>query len=60
MKHIFFWVAFLATAARLAWNVRRLIGYLKVARPDNRFGNIGTRIRNVLVVAIGQSKLVIR
>ncbi|HVK40410.1 MAG TPA: heterodisulfide reductase-related iron-sulfur binding cluster [Candidatus Kapabacteria bacterium] len=57
MKHIFFWVAFLAAAAGLAWNVRRLIGYLRLAKPDNRFGNVGTRIRNVLVVAIGQSKL---
>jgi Fe-S oxidoreductase len=57
MKHIIFWVVFLAASAGVAWNVRRLIGYLKVARPENRFENIGTRIRNVLVVAIGQSKL---
>ncbi|MBC8145625.1 MAG: (Fe-S)-binding protein, partial [bacterium] len=57
MKHIIFWVVFLVAAGGVAWNVRRLIGYLRVGKSEDRFGNIGTRIRNVLVVAIGQSKL---
>src|SRR5688500_10399254 len=57
MKHIIFWVVFLAAAAGVAWNVRRLIGYLRVGKSENRFGDIGRRIGNVLVVAIGQSKL---
>ena len=57
MKHIIFWVIFLAATLGVAFNVRRLIGYLRVGKPEDRFGNIGTRIGNVLVVAIGQSKL---
>lgn len=57
IQHIIFWVVFLAAVALVAYNVRRLIGYLNVAKPEDRFGNIGARIRNVLVVAIGQSKL---
>jgi Fe-S oxidoreductase/nitrate reductase gamma subunit len=57
MKHIIFWVVFLAAAGGVAWNVRRLLGYLNVGKSDNRFERIGARIRNVLVVAIGQSKL---
>ena len=57
MKHIIFWVVFVAAMAGVAWNVRRLLGYLKLGRPHDRFGNIGTRLKNVLVVAIGQSKL---
>jgi Fe-S oxidoreductase len=57
IKHILFWVLFLASVAGLAWNVRRLLAYLNVGKKENRFGNIGERIRNVLVIAIGQSKM---
>ncbi|HVZ40303.1 MAG TPA: (Fe-S)-binding protein [Candidatus Kapabacteria bacterium] len=57
MKHILFWVLFIAAMGGIAWNVKRLISYLTVGKPENRFGNVGERIRNVLVVAIGQSKL---
>ena len=57
MKHIIFAVLFLASMAGIAWNSRRLINYLRVGRPENRFGNIGERIGAVLKVAIGQSKL---
>ncbi len=57
MKHIVFWIAFLLAMAGIGWNVRRLITYLRVGRNENRFDGIGRRITNVLVVAIGQSKL---
>jgi Fe-S oxidoreductase len=57
MKHIIFWIVFLASAAGITWNLMRLIRYLRVGKPEDRFGNIGERIKNVLVVAIGQSKL---
>lgn len=57
MKHIIFWIVFLAASAGIVWNLMRLIRYLKVGRPEDRFGNVGERIKNVLVVAIGQSKL---
>lgn len=57
MKHIVFWIAFLLAMAGIGWNVRRLITYLRVGKNENRFDAIGKRITNVLVVAIGQSKL---
>ncbi len=57
MKQIIFWVLFIAAMAGIAWNLRRLVGYLQVGQTENRFGDIGRRISNVLVVAIGQSKL---
>ena len=57
MKHIIFAVVFVAAMAAIVWNSWRLIKYLQVGRPENRFGNIGERIWNVLKVAIGQSKL---
>ncbi len=57
MKHLLFLILLLIAFGGLAWNVRRLVGYLKIGRSEDRFKNIPGRIRNVLVVAIGQSKL---
>ncbi|MDB5034751.1 MAG: Fe-S oxidoreductase [Chlorobi bacterium] len=57
MKHIIFWIVFIASMGGIAWNTRRLIGYLRIGKKENRFGDIAARIKNVLVVAIGQSKL---
>ncbi len=57
MNHLIFAIVFVAAMAGIAWNSWRLIKYLRVGKPENRFGNIGERIGNVLKVAIGQSKL---
>ncbi|MEO5930270.1 MAG: (Fe-S)-binding protein [Candidatus Kapaibacterium sp.] len=57
MKHIIFWIVFIASMGGIAWNTRRLISYLRIGKKENRFGDIAARIKNVLVVAIGQSKL---
>lgn len=57
MKHIIFWIAFLAAMGGIAWNSRRLIAYLRIGKPENRFTEVMARVRNVMVVAIGQSKL---
>ena len=48
MKHLFFWIIFLTAAGGIKWNSRRLINYLKVGKPENRFDFIGQRIKNVL------------
>ncbi len=57
IKHVAFWIVFIAAMGMIAWNLRRLYAYLSVGRPENRFDNMGQRIRNVLVIAIGQSKM---
>jgi len=57
MKHIVFAVLFVAAMAGILWNVRRLYRYLMVAKPENRYDRPWDRVRNVLVIAIGQSKL---
>lgn len=57
MKHIIFTIVFLAATAGILWNVRRLYRYLTVGKPENRFDNPWQRVRNVLVIAIGQSKM---
>jgi Fe-S oxidoreductase len=38
-------------------NVRRLISYLQIGKPEDRFDNVHERIRNVISVALGQKKL---
>jgi Fe-S oxidoreductase len=40
-----------------AWNLRRLISYLRIGKAENRFDNSGRRIAAVLTIAFGQSKL---
>ncbi len=39
------------------WNARRLIGYLRLGKKENRFDQVGVRIKNTLKIALGQSKI---
>ncbi len=39
------------------WNARRLIGYLRLGKKENRFDQVGVRIMNTLKIALGQSKI---
>ncbi len=55
--NLLFVVLFIAASLFLAKNISRLISYIKVAKPDNRFENIGKRIIHTLSVAIFQSKI---
>ncbi|MDP4193885.1 MAG: heterodisulfide reductase-related iron-sulfur binding cluster [Bacteroidota bacterium] len=57
IKNFIFIVVFLAAMALIIYNVRRLISYLMVGQKEDRFDNIGERIKNVLKIAFGQSKL---
>jgi Fe-S oxidoreductase/nitrate reductase gamma subunit len=57
-KNIVFIFLFVAAIRFFILNCCRLIKYLKVAKKkDNRFGNIGERIKRVVIVAFGHSKL---
>lgn len=38
-------------------NLRRLIGYLRLGKSENRFDQVGTRLKNTLTIALGQSKI---
>jgi Fe-S oxidoreductase/nitrate reductase gamma subunit len=40
-----------------AYNVRRLVSYLKIGKPEQRSDRPAERLKNVLVVAFGQTKL---
>lgn len=57
VKNVIFIIVFLIAILFLSKNVLRLISYLKLAKPDNRFNNIWGRIKQTLIVAIGQKKI---
>ncbi|MBI1804412.1 MAG: (Fe-S)-binding protein [Ignavibacteriae bacterium] len=52
-----FILVLLAALGFFAFNVRRLVSYLKVGKPESRTDQPGVRLKNVLVVAFGQTKL---
>lgn len=54
---LIFGLVVIAALGVFSWNARRLISYLKVGRGEDRFGDVGARCRNVVMVALGQSKL---
>lgn len=57
LKNIIFIIIFLAAFGFFTKNALRLISYLKLAKPDNRFGDIGSRIKQTLLVAFAQTKI---
>lgn len=57
LNAIVFALVLAAALVLFGWNTRRLISYLQVGKKENRFDRIGQRIRNVVVIAFGQTKL---
>ena len=57
LHSVLFIVILIAAFALFAYNTRRLASYLKIGKPEKRGDNAGTRIKNVLTIAFGQSKL---
>jgi Fe-S oxidoreductase/nitrate reductase gamma subunit len=55
--NIVFLLLVAVSGAFFALNVERLVGYLRIGRPAHRGDQGLRRLRNVLVVALGQSKL---
>ena len=57
LKIVAFAIVLLTAFIIFSISARRILGFLKLGKPDNRFGDIGLRIKNVIVIAIAQSKL---
>ncbi|MFA3783156.1 (Fe-S)-binding protein [Melioribacteraceae bacterium 4301-Me] len=57
LKNIIFIIVFILSFSFLFYNLNRVIKFLKLGQKENRFDNIYERIKNVLKVAFGQSKL---
>ena len=57
LKNLIFIIVLLAAISFFAYSVNRLIKYLKLGKPENRFDRPAERIKNILVKVFGQSKL---
>ncbi|MAT39681.1 MAG: Fe-S oxidoreductase [Ectothiorhodospiraceae bacterium] len=57
LKNILFLIVLLAAFGIFAWTARRIVRYLQVGKPDNRFDNFPKRIDNFLTIGLGQSKI---
>lgn len=56
-KNLIFWLVFIAAASVFARSVWKLRQYLRFAQPDNRFDNLGRRMRQMLTVGLLQTKI---
>lgn len=56
-QNIVFLLVLLTSLGAFAYNARRLISYLRIGKPDQRTGQAWMRLKNVLFIAFGQTKL---
>ncbi len=57
MRTIIFLSILLLAFGFFGFNVKRLVGYLRVGKSESRGGNAGSRMKNVLSLVFGQKKL---
>ncbi len=57
IKNIAFVIVFIAAIGFFLFNLRRILSYILLGKEENRFDNPSQRIKNVLKIAFGQSKL---
>jgi Fe-S oxidoreductase len=57
LNALLFALVVVAALAFFARNVVRLVGYLRLGKKEDRFSGAGRRLRRVLTIAFGQSKL---
>lgn len=57
IKNIAFVIVFIAAIGFFLFNLRRILAYILLGQYENRFDNPSQRIKNVLKIAFGQSKL---
>ncbi|KAF0153273.1 MAG: Fe-S oxidoreductase [Ignavibacteria bacterium] len=57
LKNFLFIPIFITAIAFFAVNVKRIIGYINLGQPENRFDNPGQRIKNLLKIGLAQSKI---
>ncbi|MCS6809505.1 MAG: (Fe-S)-binding protein [Bacteroidota bacterium] len=57
VKNIVFLLVMCIAFGGIAYNVRRLISYLRLAKSENRLDNIPARVKMLLTVGFGQTKI---
>ncbi len=56
-KSLIFLIVLLAALGGFAYTARKVLGYLRIGKPENRFDHYDKRISNVLAIAFGQTKI---
>jgi len=57
LKNFLFIPIFIAAMTFFAFNLKKIIGYIKLGLPENRFDNPVERIKNLLTIGLAQSKI---
>lgn len=57
LKNFIFIVVFIGAFGFLTGNLKKILSYIRLGKPENRTNNVGERIKNVLVIVFGQKKL---
>ncbi|MHB9039397.1 MAG: respiratory nitrate reductase subunit gamma, partial [Melioribacteraceae bacterium] len=57
IKQIIFSIIFLFAFGFLFYNLKRILSYIKLGQHEDRFNNPSERVKNVLKIAFGQSKI---
>lgn len=57
IKNIIFLLVFITAFAVFGYTARKVFGYLKIGKSENRFDHFDKRIGNVIAIAIGQTKI---
>lgn len=57
IKNIVFLLVLIASLGAFAYTARKVLGYLRLGKPEQRFDHFDKRIGNVLSIAFGQTRL---
>jgi Fe-S oxidoreductase len=57
MRIVLFAILLVGALGFFSYSCRRLVRFLSIGRKENRFDKIAARLKNVLIVAFGQTKL---
>lgn len=57
LQSLIFALVLIGAFGFFSWNARRLIGYLRLGKKEDRFDQVGRRMKNTLTIALGQSKI---
>ena len=57
IKNIIFLFVLIAALGAFGFTMRKVLGYLRIGKPENRFDHYDKRIGNVLAIAFGQTKI---
>ena len=57
LNTIIFAIVFISAIGFFIYSIKKFLSYLKIGKPENRFDNVGKRIKNTIIYALFQKKL---